>query len=497
MKKRTISLTLVLLMLLSTVACNESTTETTADTDASAVTETEAATEPEETGEFADRKSMTYDIGSYDFGGESFTICYTSEQMEEPYFSTVDESTTLVNDAVYQRQLTIEEQFNVKIGTHDTGGNWDEVANAVKVATAAGTGEYDLALAHTFIGLTGLMSQGYLYDWNKVPVVDMTRPWWNHNIADTMTIGGKLFVNSNDFIYQRPMVIYFNKDMITDFSLESPYDLVHEGTWTWDKLREMGMAVASDLNGDGKWDENDRYGFSMTLGWQTISVIQSCGHRITSIGDDGMYTFANMESEKMFDIFEKFYDVLYNSDNMFYNVIWTVDQGAVNGDTPLFHNGQLLFCYSNTELLPRFREMEISFGLLPLPKYDEAQKEYYSMADTQMLIVPADVKNIEKTGVIAEALAWESYRNVVPAVYETMFANKYLRDEQSYEMFNITRSGLVYEPLWTYGEGSDLVYALPNMMSQKSTDLASYYNTRKKNTEAQLSRVVEAVLNLD
>ena len=116
------------------------------------------------------------------------------------------------------------------------------------------------------------------------------------------------------------------------------------------------------------------------------------------------------------------------------------------------------------------------------------------MADTQMLIVPADAKDIEMTGVISEALAVESYKKVVPAVYETMFANKYLRDEESYDMFMITRGGLVYEAIWTYGEGSDLVYALPNLMNSKSADLASYYKARKNANESTLNRVVEKVL---
>jgi len=480
-------------MLLSLAACSKTTDDTPADTTGEVQTTAEETTPAEETGEFDYRAEVKDSLGDYDFGGTDFHICYTSEQMQEPYFASEMDGTT-VNDAVYDRTITIEDRFNVKITNTDTGGNWNEVAEAVRVSTSAGASAYDLALAHTFIGLTGLMTSGYLYNWYDVPAVDLKADWWNQNIAQTLTIGDKLYVEANDYIYQRPMVIYFNKEMIEDFTLDNPYDLVYDGTWTWDKLREMSEAVATDLNGDGVRDENDRYGFGMTLGWQAISVLHSQGMRITSINDDGTYSFRSYEDEKMFNIFNNFYDLLYNSGNMFYNIIWTVDQGAVNGYTPLFENNQLLFNYSNTELLPRFREIELSFGILPLPKYDEKQDGYYSMADTQMLIVPADAKDIEMTGVISEALAVESYKKVVPAVYETMFANKYLRDEESYDMFMITRKGLVYEAIWTYGEGSDLVYALPNLMNSKSADLASYYNARKNSNEKTLNRVVEKVL---
>lgn len=449
-------------------------------------------TQPTETGEFADRKNLNYQIGDFDFNGETFTVCYTSEQMEEPYFAE-QENGTVINDAVYKRERDIEEQFHVDITNYDVGGNFHEVAEAVRISTAAGAQAYDLTMTHTFAGLTGLMTAGYLYDWNDVPHIDMTQDWWNHNIADTLTIHDKLFANVNDLIYQRPIVIYFNKDMISSFDLENPYELVHNGTWTWEKLRSMGMAVAADLDGNGKYDEQDRYGYGVTLGWQAISVVQSCGIQITNTDENGMYNFDNLATDKMASIFDQYYDILYNSNHMFYNVVYTVEMGAVNGDTPLFKNGQLLFLHSNTELLPRFREISVNFGILPLPKYDEKQDGYYSMADTQMLIVPSDVKNLEMTGVITEALAYESYKNVVPAVYETMFANKYLRDEESYDMFNITRAGLVYEPLWTYGEGADLVYALPNMMSAQNKDLISYYDKRKKSTERTINRVIESI----
>ncbi len=497
-RRRSAIAAILMLCVFSAASCGGDGKEAKTPADGTSKTTGTASTSPAEeaeTGEFSDRKKLDYQIGDYDFGGETFTICYTSEQMEEPYFST-EQDGTIINDAVYKRETDIEEQFNVNITNFDVGGNYHEVAEAVRVSTAAGAQAYDLTLTHTFAGLTGLMTAGYLHDWNDIPAVNMKMDWWNHNIADTLTINGKLFVNANDFIYQRPIVIYFNKDMINTFDLENPYDLVHNGTWTWDQLRAMGTAVGADLDGNGKYDENDRYGYGVTLGWQSISVIQSCGMQITSIGADGMYNFDNYATDKMYNIFDKYYDILYNSGNMFYEIVYTPDQGAVNGDTPLFKNGQLLFLHSNTELLPRFREISVNFGILPLPKYDEQQDGYYSMADTQMLIVPSDVKNIEMTGVISEALAYESYKNVVPAVYETMFANKYLRDEESYDMFNITRAGLVYEPLWTYGEGAELVQALPIMMTQKKNDLASFYDTRKKSTERKINKVIEAVTNL-
>ncbi len=489
--KKITGITAVILIasMLTLAACSgekpaEGSVQTTA-----AVSETEAQTEPE--GEFADRKNAKDSIGSYDFAGEAFNIVLSTEQMEEPYLAEA-ETGDLVNDAVYRRTLAVEERFNTVLEHHDTGGNWNEVAEAVRKSVAAGDNAYDLGVAHTFIGLTGLMTDGSLYDWNRLPVVDMDNPWWNSTAGEKLAIDDILLTASNDYIYQRPMVLFFNKDMISDFNLENPYALVKGGTWTWDKLTEMAKAVSGDLDGNGIYDDKDRYGYSVMLGWQAVTVVQSMGLSLTVRDSQGYPTFEPFTTDKMVSIFEKFYNLLYNG-NQTLLPKWESYMGALGGYTPLFESGQVLFLHSNTELLQMFREIEIDFGMIPLPKYDAAQEDYQVICDTQVLIVPSDVTNPEFVGVICEALAVESYKTVVPAVYEVTFANKYLRDEESYDMFNIIRKGIVYEFGWTYGEGNEMIYALERVMLQKSTDIASFYAKNHERFEKQFAKVIDGV----
>jgi len=360
----------------------------------------------------------------------------------------------------------------------------------------SGSHEYDLGLAHTFIGLTGLVSSGYLYDWNQIPGVDMSKPWWNHSVKETLTINNKLFVASSEYVYQRPGVIYFNKNMITDFELESPYTLVKSGDWTWDKLGEMSLVVSADLNGDGVFDKNDRYGYAHWLNWQTVTVIHSNGLYLTEKDDDGYPRYTPLTSEKMRNVFEKYYDLLYTK-NKTYVIPEAEMIRTVGSHTVLFDNGKVLFLHSNTELLKKFLDLEIEFGMIPLPKYDKIQKDYHSMADTQMMVVPADAKDIEMTGIISEALSVYSYKNVVPAVYDVMYANRYLRDEESYEMFNLIMKGLVYEFSWTFGEGNVMTYALPNLMNQKNVNVASFYDSNKTSVERAIVKFIDDVLELE
>lgn len=499
MKKIILTFILVFVILLVTlISCSEK--DNVDDNNTNDATTTTTPDDPiddtsgtDDAGGFVDRKNVNDDIGEYDFDGADFYVVLSTDQMNEPYFAE-EQIGSLINDAVYDRTLKIEERFNVNLVLSDTGGVWNEVAEAVKRSAMSGSGDYDLALAHTFIGLTGLISGGYLYDWNDVPVVDMSKPWWNDSIKDTLTINNKLYTAASDYIYQRPIVIYFNKNMITDYSLDNPYTLVKSGAWTWDTLATMASTVSVDLNGDGAYDESDQYGYAHCVGWQTISVIHAQGMYLTENDSDGYPRYTPFESNKMKDIADKYYKLIYEG-NQTYKVIYEASHGAMNGYTPLFGNGQILFLHSNTELLQGFTDVEIDFGMIPLPKYDENQSGYYSMADTQMMVIPVDANDIQMTGVISEALSAESYKTVVPAVYDVMYANRYLRDEESYEMFNLIMDGLVYEFSWTFGEGNNMAYGLPNLMEQKSADIASYYAKNGPSAESAIIKFIDEVLS--
>ena len=122
----------------------------------------------------------------------------------------------------------------------------------------------------------------------------------------------------------------FDKDLLQRYALENPYELVTSGKWTFDKMYEMCTAVMADLNGDGKYEGyDDQYGMTTFL-----------QHGV-------FWAYLNSSGE---------YIIKKNSD-----------------DYPEFAmNMEIMQC------IGRFREMQTNFGVIPFPKFDEAQKEYYT-----------------------------------------------------------------------------------------------------------------------
>ncbi len=364
------------------------------------------------------------------------------------------------------------ERFNVALSYHNVGGTGNEVPTALRSSILADDGAYQLAVSHTFNMVPALLSEGALCDFNKLPYVDLNKPWWNASIRDNLTIMGILPIAVSDLVYSYADVIYVDQDIIGDFSLENPYDLVFDGKWTWQKLAEMAKAVAGDLNGDGKFTVDDRYGFAFPGETPSLMsrLIHSNGMMMAAVRSDGTPELLAV-SDRLQTSLERYYSLLYEDDKTYFATVTDTPNGV-----EAFSRGNILFLHQTTLQLPAMRGVDVNFGIVPLPKYDEAQENYMSMLSSQILLVPnTDEDELSFIGPIVEALSYESWKRVVPAVYDSIFESKYLRDATSYEMWEAVRSSLVCDFNWNYGGGNDVYKLVLSLIrDSKSTDAASY-----------------------
>ena len=86
-----------------------------------------------------------------------------------------------------------------------------------------------------------------------------------------------------------------------------------------------------------------------------------------------------------------------------------------------------------------YTDMEDSYGIVPIPKLDEAQESYHSYLGftIPVLFLPANAADPERTGLIMEACSAASYDVVTPQMYEIVTKLKNTRDEDSSEMIEI------------------------------------------------------------
>ena len=88
------------------------------------------------------------------------------------------------------------------------------------------------------------------------------------------------------------------------------------------------------------------------------------------------------------------------------------------------------------------RANDVDIGLLPYPKYDVTQQNYLSRVENSAVTaIPITARDPDRTSVIVEALAAESYNYVLPAFYDVTLRNRYSRDEDSIFMLDIALAG--------------------------------------------------------
>ena len=153
----------------------------------------------------------------------------------------------------------------------------------------AGDKAYDLVAGYAST-IPEVVTKGILLDWNTVPYIDMSRPWWSEQVKDVFTINGKMFLTTGDYslaLWDNMFAFLFNKQVAEDHDVGDLYAMVREGKWTMDKLQELCSLCVVDLNGDGKYDASDKYG--LVSNWSTaIDTFQTaCDMQIVSKTDSG------------------------------------------------------------------------------------------------------------------------------------------------------------------------------------------------------------------
>jgi len=190
-------------------------------------------------------------------------------------------------------------------------------------------------------------------------------------------------------------------------------------------------------------------------------------------------------NEKSVRLVETLYDIIYVGNNTYrFDYANSLDTVIPIDQNRTFI--QSLWLYD----LPAMRSMEVDFGIIPYPKYDKQQGKYYTYADARgsVLALPVNSPDVEKIGVIVEALSAESKRYVVPAYYDIALTQKDIRDEESREMLDIIFAGRVYDIGYMFDSG--LAWSISILLNEKKSDLTSSY---EKN-EAKYKKYYDGIL---
>ena len=511
MKKRILSLMLAVLMLSSAsslTACSESAADPAAE-DAAQTTpdpaeipegDEAAAEEEEETlSEIEQRQLLPDNLPEVTFDGQEFRVLTRpgGETGFDYSIEIVAEELTgdACNDAVYNRNLTVEDRFDTKISVMQSGSPHQDI----KTFVTAGTPDYDIVGFHDYLAYVPI-NAGVLMDWTDVPNVDLTQPWHNRSANDGATLNNILYaicsdlsISSMTFTY----AIFANADLLTDYgySTEDIYNLIRENEWTIDKMIEITSAMYVDKNGNGKTDKDDVYGFGYKIENPADVWMTAFGSKVCEITNDTQITVTFM-TEKNASIIEKLVNWHYTPTA--FNIL-SADYEEQN----YFLNNKLVMAPLRFfAAYNQLRDMEATYIMLPYPKWDTAQEGYYTNADDQFTVFGLPLtseENIEFVTTIYEALCAESYKQVFPIYYDTALKGKYSSDPTTAEMVELVMEGRAFDFSFQFGESvfQRLCYKFRDMLLTKSTDLASAYAKVEKALDRGLNKTLKKAYKME
>ncbi|MCL2518813.1 MAG: hypothetical protein FWF15_09645 [Oscillospiraceae bacterium] len=424
------------------------------------------------------------------FGGREFTI-FTSNWWDVASMMAFDITPEEyngepLNDAAYERKTRIEEMYNCKIS--QIQGVYDTAPDTATLQKSVNSGDplCDFAMMRGLY-FTGLLTDNYIINLDELKNVDFDNPWWRKECSDALLIGGKRYGVSGSISTMEialTAMMAFNKNIVVDYVLDSPYDLVKSGSWTYDKVIEMCKAVAHDLNGDGIMDDNDLWGISYGRD-QIWNLINSCGVKMMEIDSDGYPQYVIDLPEhlpKAINILEK----LFNKDYS-YNSWHTTSNWSRQGT---------LFTVPWANGVIGNRSLEFDFGIIPLPKYDTAQNDYMSnIYGLGLLItcIPITNNDLDDTGLFMEALSYEGYKNVFPVYYENLLKTKGARDSESEDMIDYIFGNLYYDTGTLIDFNGFAQYICYHTTEGYDTNLASMIASQKPAAEAFIKKVMDII----
>ena len=396
------------------------------------------------------KDSVPADLNFADRNDNTVTFFVRSN---DPYFLNeicVDDITNdILYDAIHYRNMDVEARLGVKIVQIAQPGSeqntdWQTWNAALSTAVLTNTHDYDAAAIHTYCGSVLALQNIFadlntLQDEEKGGYLDLSKPWWNQNSIDSLTVYGSLYFVGGDIMFTetaRTYAVFFNKDLFNEKFPEENYanlyTLVNEGKWTIDKMISYTSSVWDDVNASGVMDDGDVAGF-VYFRYPTLSTwVYALGMDFISKDQYGEQQLSYIYDPDIIPAFEavaKLYDP--QADGVLGGQSWKeTHMGA----------GNVLFGVDYLSAGEQWRDTSVNYGVLPMPKFNEAQEDYRTsfVGHVSALAICSDI-SAERTPIITatcELLCAESYKNVLPAYYSKVLQGLYSKDQPDAEMYD-------------------------------------------------------------
>ena len=394
-----------------------------------------------------------------DYKDEEIKILYWNNgELGEGEFDPKDDEKGTIERSVYERNKITEERLNVSLKWTGIAGDWNNRNNFLNTVTMARAGgestRFDLIAGYSQTMAT-LATQGLTLDlMASSKYLDLGKPWWPDSLVDDLTISGKLYFASGDIstsFIATMLSVFVNKSYYPSQNL---YDLVYNDEWTLDTMFEMvkDQGVADDIEPDKK-DLRDRFG--LVVGWTSYLDGFFYGSDLITVdhSENGeLHVNSAYVGEKADALCEKLKQFFRSDDAWMpsYTEPDEIHKGVIDNLFAVGRSAMMVGTGTTILSYPGMRDTEVDYAVLPMPKYDEDQKDYKSvnlnLYTLWSIFAGSDAEQAKRAGAVMECLGSTGYRKVTPVVFDRCLKLRYAKDGDTGRMYDIIRAGVVFDP---------------------------------------------------
>ena len=408
-------------------------------------------------------------------------------------FFADSETGDMLNDEIYKRNLKLEADLNFTFEFVESASKDESYRMVIAEYQSGGDSGLDLISNYAYYSTAAALRDCYvnLYD---VETMDISHPWWNHTYVEAATIKDQLYFIVGDLNLtgvDRSFVIYYNASLANDFQIGNLYDTVLDGQWTIDLLLKYSKDAWIDVNQSGVPDMADVVGIMMGGGSESYDgFLTAFGIDILAKTDDGGLEIV-WDPDKVSSAIDYNIALLSEANGAY---IDSDDPHQINkftNDEALFW---LTYIYPDAEVNQALRSMSSAYGLLPMPKYDENQENYYTTAQDaySTMSIMATSKQIDDVGIMFEEWNYRSYMDILPVYCEVVMKTRYLADVESGMIFDLIRNSIKFDTGMVYGSEIENIGTFTRSIVRSGNNtFASSYKVQEKVYKNKINQLLK------
>lgn len=457
-----------------------------------------------QTGEVDDAADESLPEAKEEYVDREYNIIYRDTYEHEWVFDA-DLAGSHINDAIFKRNQAVETRYKVLLMYHPVvssgyGVYETNFMGPVETAILANENAYQLVAGYEY-RLAYTSALGNFVDWYTVSNVNLDGEWWDGGFASAASYHDHTYIMNGSLSLSHlytSSCMFFNQDIINskiENGTEEIFGKVQSGDWTLEAFETYVKMFTADDDGVEGMSENDSYGLG-TNDTTAVDAFLFCSNiSVSGRTDDGEIKIYSV-GDKLSNLATTLHRIINTSGNTFNQSTANIE--GLDIHIGMISKGKTAFSTGVLENATKLRETNVNYGILPYPKYDEKQKNYYSITmdfSTAFAIPKTEADDLDFVGAITEAMAYYSDTYVKDALYNTVLKYRDAKDEESSKCVDIilgnTRYDFAYIYAYSWGDQMGPSALLRSCIRAKTDAITILFDSYSPTYTSKLTTLLE------